>query len=104
MAQSHGAHGVKTVEVFLVNLRLPNGVTFHTIHATLGDLPHGSHVLIGMDVVGQGDFAVTNEGGQTWFSYRIPAQAHIDYVAVHNKKLHEQKFKHGNKKKRGKKR
>ena len=103
MVQSHGAHGVQMVPVFLVNLRLPNGVSFPVIRVSLGDLPHESQVLIGMDVIAMGDFAVTNEGGITWFSYRIPAQAHIDYVAVHNEKVRKAKFSHGQKKK-GKKR
>ena len=37
-------------------------------------------VLIGMDIITQGDFAVTNLGGKTKFSFRIPSQASINFV------------------------
>ena len=99
IAQSHGAHGVKTVDVYLVNILLPNSVLAYSIRVGLGDLPSGSHVLIGMDIISQGDFAVTNFQGLTWFSFRCPSQAHIDYVEVHAQKTAKktQKKKHGKK-------
>ena len=37
-------------------------------------------VLIGMDVIGFGDFAITNVNGITKVSFRIPSIAEIDYV------------------------
>lgn len=46
----------------------------------LGDVD----MLIGMDVISKGDFAVTNVGGITTFSFRIPSQETIDYVAQDN--------------------
>jgi hypothetical protein len=44
-------------------------------------LPKGIDVVIGMDIVTRGDFAVTNRDGRTTFSFRIPSQSHIDFVA-----------------------
>ena len=38
-------------------------------------------VLIGMDVIGMGDFAVSNFGDKTVFSFRIPSDKRTDYVA-----------------------
>ena len=40
----------------------------------------GGDVLIGMDIISQGDFAVTNHGGITKFSFRMPSVTHIDFV------------------------
>ena len=37
-------------------------------------------VLIGMDIITLGDFAVTNRDGITVMSFRTPAQGRIDYV------------------------
>jgi len=33
-----------------------------------------------MDIIGMGDFSVTNCNGSTKFSYRTPSIEHIDYV------------------------
>ena len=33
-----------------------------------------------MDIIGQGDFAVTHSTGQTKFSFRMPSQADIHFV------------------------
>ena len=38
-------------------------------------------VLVGMDIINQGDFAVTNPDGRTKFSFRVPSIADIDFVA-----------------------
>ena len=39
-----------------------------------------SDVLIGMDIISRGDFAITHPGGRTKFSFRVPSQADIDFV------------------------
>ena len=79
MAQVHGVHGVATTDTFLVNLFLPNKVIFSGVRVTKGDIGDAD-ILIGMDIISQGDFAVTNEGGITKFSFRTPSIKHIDYV------------------------
>ena len=77
----HHAQGrVKDVPVFLVTIGLPNRVAFVGVPVTKGVFP-GADVLIGMNIISQGDFAVTNRGGRTKFSFRIPSQADIDFVA-----------------------
>ena len=68
------------VETFLVNIRLPNNVGFSPLRVTLGELGDAD-LLIGMDIINQGDFAVTNSQNKTKFSFRIPSQADIDFVA-----------------------
>ena len=78
------AQGVTpNVPVYLVNIVLPNRVVIPGIEATLGKLPTSPlkiDVLIGMDIINKGDFAVTNLDGKTKFSFRMPSQAHIDFV------------------------
>lgn len=76
----HAQGEANDVEAFLVNIGLPNNVEFQGLRVTLGVL-RGADVLIGMDIIGRGDFAVTNRDGKTKFSFRIPSQADIDFVA-----------------------
>jgi hypothetical protein len=38
-------------------------------------------VLIGMDVIGSGDLAITNHNGKTTFTFRVPPCEEIDFVA-----------------------
>ena len=37
-------------------------------------------LLIGMDIIGLGDFAVTNANGKTTFSFRVPSVREIDFI------------------------
>ena len=70
---------MKLAENYLVSIALPNKVGFSSVRVTKGEIP-GADVLIGMDIIGAGDFSVTNSGGITKFSYRTPSIEHIDYV------------------------
>lgn len=80
MVQMHTASGVQNTPVFLICMRLPGGVGFTPLRVSLVTLT-GADVLIGMDVITQGDFALTNAGGRTMFSFRYPPDQHIDFHA-----------------------
>jgi hypothetical protein len=80
MTKVRTAGGERDCEVYLVNVALPNGVGFAGVRVTKGELGTGADVLIGMDIIGGGDFAVTGAGGKTVFSYRYPSVEHIDFV------------------------
>jgi len=95
MVQTHGVHGTELSEVYLVNIRLPQGVAFMHVQVTKGKLVGGANVLIGMDIIAQGDFAVTNKGGITVFSFRVPAQTHIDFVKEFNEEKLREQQQHG---------
>ncbi len=84
VVQTHGVHGTQLSDVYLVNIRLPQGVGFMHVEVTKGQLVGGADVLIGMDIITSGDFSVTNKGGITKFSFRVPSQAHTDYVKEFN--------------------
>ncbi len=74
-----------TVNYSLGGAQSVRGGTYHHLTlATSGTKTAGalgSKVLIGMDVMNLGDFAVTNHGGKTMFTFRTPSQKHIDFVA-----------------------
>ncbi|OHB75887.1 MAG: hypothetical protein A2Z34_08425 [Planctomycetes bacterium RBG_16_59_8] len=80
MVLVHHAHGQSESNVYLVNIVLPNNVVFKNVHVTEGILSDGVDVLVGMDIINCGDFAVTNGDGNTTFSFRCPSVASIDFV------------------------
>ena len=77
--QVHHGGGIQIRAVFLVNLGLPNKVGFAQIRATEGDIA-GADVLLGMDIISGGDFAITQQDGKTTFSFRIPSAETINFV------------------------
>ena len=60
---------------------LPSNVIFEGLRVTEGILA-GTEVLIGMDIIASGDFAVThcNEDGGTTMSFCVPSVQEIDFV------------------------
>jgi predicted aspartyl protease len=79
IAEIQTGGGVYRTEVYLVNIILPNRVQFHTVHVSRG-IVTGADVLIGMDIIATGDFAVTNLNGKTVMSFRWPSITKIDFV------------------------
>ncbi len=80
MVVCHGVQGEHTTETFLVSIGLPNGVGFNSIRVTKGILMGDVDVLIGMDIIIQGDLALTHYNGKTCFSFRYPSLEKIDFV------------------------
>lgn len=73
------AGGTEQCATYLVNFTLPNHVTVQGILVyECADAEFGA--IIGMDIISQGDFALTNHNGQTWLSFRVPSHNSIDYV------------------------
>lgn len=73
------ANGESIVNVYAINLFLPNQVAFQFIKVTEGVL-NGFDLLIGMDIITNGDFSITNVGGKTTFSFRVPSVKEVDFV------------------------
>lgn len=68
--------------MYLLDLILPNNVhvpDVAVVDTEIGD--QGINVLIGMDIISMGDFAVSNHGGKLVFSFRVPSIKTTDYVA-----------------------
>ena len=76
----HHADGSSNRLLYLVNFTLPNEVGI--AGALVSEFPRrdGFDVILGMDVIGLGDFSITNLDGQTWMSFRTPSSVRIDYV------------------------
>ncbi len=74
------ANGESIVNTYSISISLPSGVIFPTVRVTEGCL-NGAKVLVGMDIISIGDFAVTNKGGRTKFSFQVPSVNDIDFSA-----------------------
>lgn len=66
-------------DTYSINIGLPNKVVIMGVVAAKGEIG-GGDVLIGMDVIGIGDFAVTNTNNKTTWSFRTPSVQEIDFV------------------------
>jgi len=89
----HHAKGKSRTNTYIINVYLPNMVCFENVIVTEGEL--GMHVdaLIGMDIISQGDFAITNYLGRTICTFRIPSVESIDFVDLINKqKTYNQQY------------
>jgi len=64
--------------VYLISLYLPNNTIFPGLLVAEGDL-NNCDMLIGMDVINTGDFAVSNFDGRTVFSFRMPSLMRFDF-------------------------
>ncbi len=78
--QVHTPSGIGTMSQYIIDLIMNNEVIFHNwvvMDSEIGK--QGIDVLIGMDIISKGDFAISNYEGRTQFSFRIPSQEHIEY-------------------------
>ena len=76
---NHTVNGTREANVYLINMYLPHNVLFpglHVIDANILD----TDILIGMDVIGGGDFAITHKDGTTKVSFLLPPYYDIDFV------------------------
>ena len=69
----------KQVPEHFISLRLPNRLRFQ---ARVMEIPklQVCDILIGMDVIGLGDFAVSNYDGKTQFTFRYPSKEPVSFV------------------------
>lgn len=65
------ANGITRVDTYYVNMEMPNGAVVSDLIVSAADLSGDIGVLIGMDVIGQGDFHIDNGGGRTTFSFQM---------------------------------
>lgn len=78
-----GVHGDKDVNVYPVKITLNNeDVSFVLPVTECDDLTDDNTAmfLIGMDIISQGDFSITNFNGKTIMSYRKPSLSNVDFV------------------------
>ena len=76
-------------DTFLVDIYLPNNVRITGLRVSEMSVG-GGEVLLGMDIIAHGDFAVTNYNGQTWWTFRVPSSEPIDFV----KEINDHNLRH----------
>jgi len=69
----------ENVPQFQINLAVFVDLHFPGVEVVTGQLA-GCDVIIGMDIINRGDFAVSNKNGATAFSFRIPSVEDFDFV------------------------
>ena len=69
------------VSTYSVNIIIPNGVMFENhLVSESESLADDADILIGMDIIGEGDFAVSSFQGRTAFTFRMPSIERIDFA------------------------
>ena len=75
--------GESEVSNYLIDILLPNNLTVRDISVCDSEIgSQGIGVLIGMDIITLGDFAVSNLNSKTVFSFRTPSLSLTDYVGA----------------------
>lgn len=84
--QSFGYQKISTpsgsgiVGQYRINIMLNNELQIQQITVLDSEIgQQGIDVLIGMDIISLGDFAISNFENKTNFSFRIPSKEHVDY-------------------------
>lgn len=82
------AGGTDLRNTYVINVLLPNrvlvtGIQASDCHNTVGNFG----MIVGMDIISKGDLAITNFGGKTCMTFRIPSVERIDYVQEFNRRL-----------------
>lgn len=77
----HTAHGIISSKMYEINVLLNDQVTY-TVHAMENPNIHGDNVdlLIGMDIISEGDFSLSTYNDKTSFSFRIPSKGLVDFT------------------------
>ncbi|MDR0829441.1 MAG: retroviral-like aspartic protease family protein [Prevotellaceae bacterium] len=73
------ANGESLVDTYMIDIQLINNIEFCSLHVTEG-LFTDTDVLIGMDIISQGDFAITSHENNTKLSFQVPSTHNIDFV------------------------
>ena len=92
-----GSSGSKKEPTYLVDIVLRNNVCVRGVRVSEAEIGNqGIDLLIGMDIIGLGDFAVSNHENNTVFTFRIPSIKRTDYVAeINTERIKAQIGTHG---------
>jgi len=65
-------HTTQDVDVVSITLELPNNVVKKNIEVAVCNMASNAEMIIGMDIISLGDFALSNGNDQTLFSFAVP--------------------------------
>jgi hypothetical protein len=67
-----GYGGEGLADSVLVSLMFPHQTAIEDIKVAVADVDPDVGIILGMDIIGQMDFALSNAGGKTLFSFALP--------------------------------
>ncbi|MCK4312600.1 MAG: retroviral-like aspartic protease family protein [Candidatus Cloacimonetes bacterium] len=80
-----GVNSTSIEDTYLLDIYLPNKVVVKALKVTeCSALSSDFKMLIGMDIIGLGDFAITNKNNKTTLSFCLPSLAEIDFNPLVN--------------------
>lgn len=80
MTKSRTPYGVLETFIYSIDIVINNEVMFQNWNVMGSKIgAQGIDILIGMDIISKGDFAISNFNGKTQFSFRIPSKKDVDY-------------------------
>lgn len=80
MTKSRTPSGVLETFIYSIDIVINNEVMFQNWNVMGSKIgAQGIDILIGMDIISKGDFAISNFNGKTQFSFRIPSKKDVDY-------------------------
>lgn len=80
-----GVHGVQIVNMHYVEFKLDNeNIKLKTTVTSCNELSEDGSIgfLIGMNLITQGDFLISNYNGETVMSFRIPSKETLDLACL----------------------
>ena len=75
----HTTAGLSLSPVYLVNIVLPSGLMSPPWEVIEGKITEDTDVLIGMDIIHNGDLIITNSNGKTEFAFQMPSDGDIEF-------------------------
>jgi len=79
------AGGNSVANTYMVHIGLPNNILVTSVLVSETPDTTAFGLIIGMNIITTGDFAITNVGGNTVLSFCYPSKTMIDYVVEVNK-------------------
>jgi len=80
-----GIHSTQEVDVVFITLELPNSVIKKNIKVAVCNITSNVGMILGMDIISLGDFALSNGNNQTLLSFAVPPfQEKIDFSKKQN--------------------
>jgi predicted aspartyl protease len=75
-----GIHTAQEVDIVTIMIELPNRVVKKSIEVAVCNINSNAEMIIGMDIISMGDFALSNGNDLTLFSFAVPPfQEKIDF-------------------------
>ena len=67
-----GIHSSQEVDIVSIMLEMPNSVVKKIFKVAVCNITSNTGMIIGMDIISLGDFALSNGNNQTLFSFAVP--------------------------------